>query len=184
MTPEAFVLGLVRRARGDDDDEELSEKELRKQARKRRRRFGLAAFVAGPFAGAAGEATDLYTETATVCDLVDLHNLPLSDLDVGAHMLVLWGVTEELAGARAALDGSGPTIAAHLQARWNARLAEDVPDEWTLLNTVRFMWRVRGVRGDIADAAAASAFKRVLRAGAQTKDLLARAEAQLGVRPS
>jgi hypothetical protein len=182
-TPEEFVLGLVRTGRGEDD-EDLTAEELRKQARKRRRRFGIASFVAGPFAGAAGEATDLYTETATVCDLVDLHDLPLTDLEVGAHMLVLWGVTDDLAPARAALDGTGVPIVGLLQAGWASRMAEHVPDEWSVLNTIKFIWRVRGLRGDVADAATTGAFKRVLRAGSQTKQFLARAEAQLGLTPS
>src|SRR4051812_9315327 len=88
-SPEGFVLGLVRTAR-DPEDETLTAKQVHKDARKRRRRLGIASFAAGPLAGAAGEATDLYTETASICDLVDLHGLALSDLEVGAHMLVLW----------------------------------------------------------------------------------------------
>jgi hypothetical protein len=63
-------------------------------------------------------------------------------------------------------------------------MREQVPDEWTVVNTIKFIWRVRGLQGDLTDAAASGAFKRVLRAGAQTKEFLARAEAQLGVRPS
>jgi hypothetical protein len=182
-SPEGFVLGLVRTAR-DPEDEDLTQKQVRKDARKRRRRLGIASFAAGPFAGAAGEATDLYTETATVCDLADLHDLPLSDLDIGAHMLVLWNVAADLGAGRAALDGTGPSIVALLQARWASSLAEHIPDRWTVVNTIKFIWRVRGLQGDLTDAAASGAFKRVLRAGAQTKEFLARAEAQLGVRPS
>ncbi len=182
-SPEGFVLGLVRSAR-DPEDEPLTEKQVRKEARKRRRRLGIASFAAGPFAGAAGEATDLYTETATVCDLVDLHDLILTDVDVGAHMLVLWGVAEDVQAARAALDGTGMPIIALLQARWVGRLQEHVPDEWTLVNTIKFIWRAREVQGDLAETATSGAFKRVLRAGSQTKEFVARAEQQLGVRPS
>jgi hypothetical protein len=182
-SPEGFVLGLVRTAR-DDEDESLTEKQVRKDAKKRRRRLGIASFAAGPFAGAAGEATDLYTDTATVCDLVDLHDLTLADLDIGAHMLVLWDVADDVGQGRAALDGTGPSVTDLLAARWHARVDEALPEKWTPVSTIKTIWRLRGLRGDVADTATTGAFKRVLRAGAQTKDLVARAEAQLGVSPA
>jgi hypothetical protein len=181
-SPEGFVLGLVRTAR-DEDDESLTEKQVRKDAKKRRRRLGIASFAAGPFAGAAGEATDLYPETATVCDIVELHDLPLTDLDIGAHMLVLWGVTPELAEARAALDGSGPTILMLFGNRYRSTvIGDDV--EATVPNIIKAIWKQREVHAELRDAATSGAFKRVLRAGAQTKDFLERAHAQLGVTPS
>jgi hypothetical protein len=179
-SPEGFVLGLVRQAR-DEDDDSLTEKQVRKDAKKRRRRLGIASFAAGPLAGAAGEATDLYTETATVCDLVDLHGLTLTDAEIGAHMLVLWGVTEDLAVARATLEGQEPTIWMLLSDRYRGKvIGDDV--EATVPNIVKAMWKQRELHSELRDAAGQGSFKRVLRAGAQTKEFVALAEAQLGVR--
>jgi hypothetical protein len=181
-SPEGFVLGLVRSAR-DPEDEPLSEKQVRKDAKKRRRRLGIASFAAGPLAGAAGEATDLYTETATVCDLVDLHDLTLSDVEIGAHMLVLWRLTDDLASARSTLDGTGPTLWMRLSERYRGEvIGEDV--QATVPNVVKAIWKQRELHADLREAAGQGSFKRVLRAGSQTKEFLARAEAQLGVTPS
>lgn len=175
-SPEEFVLGLVRRAR-DEDDEGLTPDQVRKDARKRRRRLGIASFVAGPLAGVAGEATDLYTETATVCDLADLHDLTLSDLEIGAHMLVLWNVADTSAEAQATLEGTGPAIADRLRVRFDEVVQETMPEKVTVIAVIKVLWKVRSLR----DAATSGAFVRVLRAGAQTKEFLARAERQLGV---
>lgn len=171
---EGFILGLVR-ANRDDEDDEVSEKDVRKTAKKRRRRLGLASFAAGPMAGVAGEATDLYSETATVCDLVELHRLPLSDAQVGGHMLVLWGVTDDPALGAAALDGTGRPIAELFTTRVAAdyQAAESVPAK------IKVIWQNRDV---LADARGANPFGRVIKAGRDAKDLIERAELQLGVR--
>jgi hypothetical protein len=110
----------VRTARDGDAADDASPEEVRKAAKKRRRRLGIASFAAGPFAAVAGEASDLYSETATVCDVVDLHRLDLSDAQIGGHMLVLWGVTDDPAAACGALDGTGRPIAELLAERVNA----------------------------------------------------------------
>jgi hypothetical protein len=181
-SPEGFVLGLVRTAR-DPEDESLTEEQVRKDAKKRRRRLGIASFAAGPLAGAAGEATDLYTETATVCDLVDLHDLTLSDVEIGAHMLVLWGLTDDLASACSTLEGTGPTIWMRISERYRTEvIGDDV--EATVPNVVKAIWKQRRLHSDLREAAGQGSFKRVLRAGAQTKEFVGLAEAQLGVRPS
>jgi hypothetical protein len=180
-SPEGFVLGLVRTAR-DPDDESLTEKQVRKDAKRRRRRLGIASFAAGPLAGAAGEATDLYTETATVCDLVDLHDLTLSDVEIGAHMLVLWGLADDLASARSTLEGTGPTLWTRLGERYRGEvIGDDV--EASVPNVVKAIWKQRQFHADVREAAGQGAFKRVIRAGSQTKEFLARAQTQLGVTP-
>jgi hypothetical protein len=174
---EGFVLGLVRAARDDDDADDATHKEVHRAARKRRRRLGIASFAAGPFAAVAGEATDLYSETATVCDLLDLHRLELTHAQVGGHMLVLWGVTDDAAAACAALDGSGRPIAELLATQVNAeyQAADSVPAK------IRVIWKNRDLMGDLRERASSGAFTRVLRAGSHAKDLIERAERQLGI---
>lgn len=168
---EGFILGLVRHAR---DGEELSEKDVRKAAKKRRRRLGLASFAAGPMAGVAGEATDLYSETATVVDLVELHRLPLTDAQIGGHMLALWGVTDDPAAGAGALDGSGRPIAELYAVKVGTeyQAAQSVPAK------IKVIWSHRDV---LADARGANPFGRVIKAGRDAKDLIERAERQLGV---
>lgn len=41
---------------------------------------------------------DLYCETATLCDVASFHDLALGDEHVSAHMLVLWGIADDLSG--------------------------------------------------------------------------------------
>lgn len=174
---EGFVLGLVRAARDADQSDDVSRDEVVRDARKRRRRLGLASFAAGPFAGVAGEATDLYSETATVCDVVDLHRLTLTDAQVGGHMLALWGVVDDPAAACAALDGTGPPITELLAGRIGAEYMEAD----SLTARIKVIWRNRNLMADLREKATTGAFKRVLRAGRDAKDLVERAERQLGV---
>ena len=177
---EGFILGVVRSARADDDEDEQSEQEVRKAARKRRRRLGLASFATGPFAGMTGELTDLYSETATVVDLVELHDLPLTDAQIGGHMVVLWGMTSDPAAAAAALDGTGRPLVELLA----TELATEYQAAKTVPAKIKLIWKNRDVMADVREAATSGAFKRVLRAGRDAKDLIERAEVQLGVRPA
>lgn len=175
---EGFILGIVRSARADDEDEQQSATEIRKAAKKRRRRLGLASFATGPFAGMTGEITDLYSETATVVDLVELHDLPLSDAQIGGHMVVLWGLTGDPEAAAKALDGTGPALVELLATAIATEYlaADSVPKK------IKVIWKHRNLLNDARQAATTGAFKRVLLAGRETKDLIERAEAQLGVR--
>ena len=175
---EGFILGVVRSARADDDADEQSEKDVRKAAKKRRRRLGVASFATGPFAGMTGEITDLYSETATVVDLVELHDLPLTDVEIGGHMVVLWGLCDDPALAAKALDGTGPALVELLATRvaTEYQAAETVPAK------IKVIWKNRDLMADVREAATSGAFKRVLRAGRDAKDLIERAEVQLGVR--
>ena len=175
---EGFILGVVRSARSDDDEDEQSEKEVRKAARKRRRRLGLASLATGPFAGMTGEITDLYGETATVVDVVELHGLPLTDAQIGGHMVVLWGLADDPAKAAMALEGTGPALVELLAGRVAAdyQAADSVPAK------VKVIWHNRDLMANVREAATSGPLKRVLRAGRDAKELIERAELQLGVR--
>src|SRR3712207_8402951 len=73
-------------------------------------------------------ALPIYSETATVCDVVELHGLQLTDAQVGGHMLVLWGVTDDPALAAAALDGTGRPIAERSEER---RVGKECRSRWS-----------------------------------------------------
>ncbi len=177
---EGFILAIVRSARADDDEDEQSAKEIRHAAKKRQRRLGIAAFATGPFAGMTGELTDLYSETATVVDLVELHDLTLSDAQIGGHMVVLWGLTDDPEAAAKSLEGTGPALVELLA----AKVATEYLAADTVPKKIKVLWKHRNVFNDAREAATTGAFKRVLRAGRDAKDLIERAEAQLGVRPA
>jgi hypothetical protein len=104
---EVYLLALVRAVRDDERDEEQSSRDVYVRARKRRRRLGLISFGAGPMVGVAGRVADLYCETATVCDVADLHGLDLNEQV--AHMLVLWSITEDFVRAEGAMSGDRPS---------------------------------------------------------------------------
>jgi hypothetical protein len=181
--PERFLVLLVGAARSRaDGDEGRSAKHVRRSARKRHRRLGIASWIAGPFAGVAGEVTDLYSETATVCDLVDTHGLQLEDEEIAAHMLVLWSVTDDLGQARGAVEGTQQTVAslvsARVVARWSEATFGALPERLSTVDVIKLLWKLRDVPSDVRDLSDGS-IRRVARAGSRTKQFIARAEQQL-----
>jgi hypothetical protein len=78
---------MVVAVRSDEHEDDRSSRDVYKVARSRRRRLGPMSLGAGPFAGVATQAVDLYTEIATFCDVAALHGHRLSDQEIAAHML-------------------------------------------------------------------------------------------------
>jgi hypothetical protein len=178
---EGFLLALVRSVRDDEEeDEERDRRDLYVAARKRRRRLAMAAFGAGPLVGVANQLADLYCETAVVCDLDELQDLGLSDEEIGAHMLVLWGVAVRYETALQAMGGD-PPVAALLREVLMERAGEKVPEELTTRSTIKALWDVRGVLGDARDKVTGGAFSSVAFTGRRTKKVIERAEEQLGM---
>jgi hypothetical protein len=182
ITVERFLLALVRSVRDDEDEEERDGRDLYVAARKRRRRLAMVAFGAGPLVGVANQLADLYCETAVVCDLADLHDLDLSDEEIGAHMLVLWGVAVRYETALGAMAGD-PPVAALLGEVLMERAGEKLPEELTTRSTIKALWDVRGALGDAREKATGGAFSSVAFTGRRTKKVIQRAEVQLGIAP-
>ena len=177
------VVGAVRDDNRDEDDDERTARDVFETARRRRRRLGLMSFGAGPLVGVANQLVDLYCETAVVCDLVDVHDLVLEDQQIAAHMLLLWSITESLDEAQATIDGSGPrSISDHLSLRLREHAKEYLPKKQTKRSAIRALWKARGIAGDVRDAAGAGAVGTAFFPGKRTKQVIARAELQLGVR--
>lgn len=140
LSVEAYLLALVRAVR-DDEDDDWSMRDLYVRARKRRRRLGLLAIGTGPLAGVANRAADLYCETATVCDIAELHELELDDMGIAARMLVLWSVADDCEQAEAAMRGE-PPVAKLLEARLRGtelaeRASQLLPEELTKRTVAR-----------------------------------------------
>lgn len=177
LSAEGFLLALVRAVREDDPVEDRRARDVYVAARKRRRRLGLLSLGAGPFAGVANQVADLYCETATLCDVADLHGLGLSDEEVGAHMLVLWDISSDHEQALQMVQGD-PPLAQALGARLRDEAGEQLPDQLTKASLTRSFWQARGAVADVRK----DAVRTVVFTGQRTKKVIERAEIQLGVR--
>lgn len=182
LSIEQFLVALVRAVRHDTQAEERSVRDVFETARRRRRRLGLASFGAGPLVGVATKLTDLYCETATVCDLADVHELDLDEPQIAAHMLVLWTIVDDVGQARAIVDGtSEQTVATILTARVVDRAGEHVPERMTKLIAIKALWDARGVVGDARAVAGKGSVGGVVFTGHRTKQFIKQAEHQLGL---
>jgi hypothetical protein len=179
LSAEAFVLALVGAVRDDDPEEGRCARDVYVAARKRRRRLGVLSLGVGPLAGVANQIADLYCETATVCDVAALHGLALSDEELGAHMLVLWKVTDDQKEALCLMRGE-PPLAQALGVRLRDQAGEQLPDQLTKASLTKAFWEVRGAVGD----ARKDAMGTVVFTGHRTKKVIEKAEIQLGVRNS
>jgi hypothetical protein len=187
LSVETFLLNLVKAVRDDDPDDYRSQRDLYVKARKRRRRLGLMCFGAGPLAGVANRVADLYCETATVCDVASLHGLSLSDEAIGAHMLVLWGIIDDLGAAERAMAGGEPSAAAILGSRLAQETDLQMPETLTKGSVTKLLWDIHQLDvGDTAmgakKAATTGSVRAVAFTGHRVKKVIKRSETQLGVR--
>jgi hypothetical protein len=181
LSIERFLLLLIHTSRSKAPAAR-SQKDLIKLARHRRRYLGTRCFAAGPLVGVATKLADLYSETATVCELVDFHRLDLSDQEVAAHMLVLWDVTDDADEARAVVDPArAGTIAGVVAGRARDKVASDASDSVTMLTAAKALWDFRGSVGDVRRHTKAQCVRGWLFAGRRTKQLIKRAKRQLGI---
>jgi hypothetical protein len=138
LSVEAFVVLLLDTMNADEDDDAPTAKEVERAGRRRARRAG----VLGMFGGPAGLClASLYSEAMLVCDIVDRHGLELTDEQIAAHLLVLWGLSPNLGEATAAIEGTGPSVAA--QVLDDRVLDGKKVDELNAKDAVLVLWRMR-----------------------------------------
>jgi hypothetical protein len=146
---ERFLLLLIQAYRSNAPNVH-SEKELIRFAGHRRRYLGTRCLAAGPFVGLATKIVELYSETATLCDLVSLYGLDLSDHEVAAHLLVLWNITDDIAAASAAVDPDQPgTMAGFAITRARGNVKADASRSVSLLTATKALWGMRGSVGEV-----------------------------------
>ena len=167
ITIEAMVVLLVDAVRKDGETRELSDRDVRKAAKRRYRRLGTASLPTGPL---GWHLVELYCEAATLCDVVELRREPLGDQQVAVHLLVLWGAMPDVAAAAAAFDGTGPSVLATLLGRARDRVKLPPSGEMTKRSVVMALWSLRstldeareiatpGVRGNLFPGARVKAF--------------------------
>jgi hypothetical protein len=174
---ESVLAGLVAAVR-DDEQQDRTMRGVFKSARARRRKLGLISLGTGPLVGVATHIVELYCEVAVVCDLADLSSVALDDREVAAHMLVLWGLIDDLARASAVMDGrSTESLAAIIGEQMRAEAAEHIPRKLSKRAAIQALADARAV---IGDASTAHSLRGVVFSGHRTKQLIKRGELQLG----
>ncbi|MBA3747144.1 MAG: hypothetical protein H0W96_06570 [Solirubrobacterales bacterium] len=177
LTPERLLVMLVDAVNGDEQMRELSHRDVVKAAKKRQRLAGTAGALGGPI---GLQLASLYCEAELLCDVAERHRLELTDEELAAHLLVLWNAMPDLATARAAIDGSGLSVAARVAIDAHAKVVTKPREEMTKRDVVKMIWRLRNVAGDV-DLPGSNNPLNVLLPGKRVKAFTAAAEQQLGV---
>lgn len=177
LSIEALIVLLVDAVRTDDESRELSDRDVLKAAKRRYRRLGT---VSLPFGPVGGYLVSLYCEAATLCDIVELRGQPLSDQQVASHLLVLWRAMPDAISATAAIDGTGPSVAATLSRRAKHRVNANarLPETITKRTVVTTLWNLRGAVSDAREIANPGLRENFF-PGARVKTYIASAHAQL-----
>jgi len=176
ISVESLLVALVEAVHGDET-RALSDRDVKKAAKRRGRLAGMAGATGGPV---GLQLASLYCEAEIVCDVVDRHRLGISDDEIAAHLLVLWNAMADVEAARRAIDGSGPSVLARMSAQAHARVASKPREEMTKGEVVRMLWRLRGAVQDVELPGSASV-RDVLLPGRRVKAVTEAAERQLGV---
>lgn len=176
ITIEALLVTLVD-AVHEDDPRELSRRDVKKAGKRRQRVAGGLGMLGGPV---GTYVASLYSEAEILCDVADRHGLALSDEDLAAHLLVLWNVVPDVEVARAAIDGSGPSIATHMATGVRDRLTDSPVDQMTKKDAVMALWRLRSMVTSSSLTARVSP-KDIILPGGRVRAVIKDAERQLGV---
>jgi hypothetical protein len=138
LSVEAFLVTLLDAMNAGDEDGPATAQEVEKAGRRRARRAGILGIFGGP-AGLC--AASLYAEAMLACDVVDRHGLDLSDEQIAAHLLALWGLVPSVEAGGAAIDGTGPSVAAQVL---DERVFDGRPvSELSPVDALMVLWRAR-----------------------------------------
>ena len=178
VTVDQFLIALVHRVRDDERHEGARRRDVYETARKRRRRLAALALSAGPLAKVANQFADLYCEAALVCDLCAQRGMTLSNTEIAAQVLALWGICESPAEARQALGGD-PPLAELLGTKLSSRVSAGLPAEASPKAVTKALWGARSALDDVRGGKRKGSVRAVLFTGHRTKGLLKEAERQL-----
>jgi hypothetical protein len=124
----------------------------------------------GPWGVAAGYLASLYSEAAILCDVADVAQTGLSREDLGAHVIVSWGVVPDIARAKAAMHGEeGMSVADYLKGRLPISDKSANPERMTKAEVVRLLWKLRALSKGKAKSGESA-----------VEEMIATAEKQLG----
>jgi hypothetical protein len=176
ITVEAWLVLLID-AVHSDEARDLTDRDVKKAAKRRQRRAGAAGALGGPI---GMHIASLYCEAEILCDLVERHRLELSEPQIAAHLLVLWNAMPDVASAQAAIDGTGPSVLSRLHGQLRDTVGPGDDRAMTKKDVVRSLWKLRGALDDVDLPGSSSGFD-VLLPGRRVKALTLAAERQLGV---
>jgi hypothetical protein len=167
ITVEAMVLVFIDTVRHDESDgrpstraEVIAAYRGREHSLKWISRFGL-------WGATAGYLSTLYSEATILCDVSDAADLGLSREELGARVLLLWGVMGDFDYALAAIRGEpDKSVITYLKSR--LPLGEDQTNGMTKREVVSLLWQARSLRKGKAD-----------RGGSSVETMIDRAEDQL-----
>lgn len=178
---ESFVTAFISAVR-QVDAEDLSSDDVINAAVRRQRWIGLASM---PAWSVGMYASSLYCEAAILCHVEQLHQLGLTNEQLAAHLLALWKVMPDYEQAEAAIQGTGPSVAAFHKARTQdaaSGIGFDKRGEIGKLDAFKFLWRLRKAPGKAMDSAPGSAkLRHVVLPEGRVKAVLEQSEKQLGV---
>jgi hypothetical protein len=175
ITIEALTVLLVDAVRRDGEARELTDRDVRKAAKRRYRRLGTISLPTGPL---GWHLVGLYCEAATLCDIVELRRAPLTEEQVAVHLLVLWGAMPDVGAAAAAVSGAGPSVLTTLLGRARDRVALPESGQMTKRGAVKALWSLRGTLDDAREAATPGVRENLF-PGGRVKAFVAQATRQL-----
>jgi hypothetical protein len=121
----------------------------------------------GLWGATAGYLSTLYSEAAILCDVSDAAGLGLSREELGARVLLMWGVMGDFDYALSAMQGEpDKSVLTYLKARLPT--GEDRTNKMTKREVVGLLWQARSLRKGKAD-----------RGGSSVEAMIDRAEDQL-----
>lgn len=147
MSVESMVLVFVDTVRDENNGGRPTNRAEILAAHQGRQRLVKWISRLGPWGAAAGYLSTLYSEAAILCDAADAAQLGLSRAELGAQVLVLWGVMPDADRALAAMQGEeGQSVADCLKSRLPTGDKADNPDRMTMRQIVGLLWKVRSMR--------------------------------------
>jgi hypothetical protein len=101
----------------------------------------------GPWGATASHLATLYSEAAILCDVSDAGQLGLAREQLGAHILVLWGVMPDHDLALSAMnEEDGKSVGDYLRARLPTKDFAGNPDAMSKRQIVGLLWKLRSLR--------------------------------------
>lgn len=141
--PEKLVRELVRVLREERRGGLPGDEDPAKTARGRALRVGVLGGLAGAIGALPAEALTLIEQARLAAALAPPAR---SDAQVAADLLVVWGVSGDLARAETQCAGvSDGSLLDDLSRNARDRVAGAIPDAWTPVSTLKFLWAMRGV---------------------------------------
>jgi hypothetical protein len=136
-TPEGVLVALVHVLRQEEPGGG--------NARKRARRMGAISGLAGMLGQLPAEALQLVEETRAAIDIAAVRAPQRGDEQLAADLLVLWGLVDDVPTAEAITSRQRPLLA-YLTEKYSDQVREAIPEKWTPIATLKFLWKMRELR--------------------------------------